>query len=395
MGACSAKSAASDPKSVDEVIARVVKTKGATLDLSAAPAGSDAPPGLLHRCGLSLGGEVPEAVYGASSVTTLSLKCGALPVLSPSVARLSRLAVLDVSENALASLPAELGALACLATLDVSENKLATLPAEVGKLGKLTTLVAFKNVMTALPDALGDCSALANLNLYNNKLTKLPATLANLENLEDVNLGANKLKMTPKLDKWSKVRELRLHQNNLISQFLPSFAGLASLELLKIERNLALSAFPALGVHAKLESIECNNCSLEALPDAAALAAALPALQYLTIHANRLAELPALALPELTTLNAGSNKALARVPDLTACPKLRVLFVDDCAIVEVDAANTPAAFPGLERLQVGGNKMDEPAKVLVASFDGLVRSNGGWIRGAEPPGVMPPPAPQR
>ena len=210
-----------------------------------------------------------------------------------------------------------------------------------------------------------------------------------------LNLGANKLKMTPKLDKWSKVRELRLHQNNLISQFLPSFAGLASLELLKIERNLALSAFPALGVHAKLESIECNNCSLEALPDAATLAAALPALQYLTIHANRLAELPALALPELTTLNAGSNKALARVPDLTACPKLRVLFVDDCAIVEVDAANTPAAFPGLERLQVGGNKMDEPAKVLVASFDGLVRSNGGWIRGAEPPGVMPPPAPQR
>ena len=116
MGACSAKSAASDPKSVDEVIARVVKTKGATLDLSAAPAGSDAPPGLLHRCGLSLDGEVPEAVYGASSVTTLSLKCGALPVLSPSVARLSRLAVLDVSENALASLPAELGALVASAS---------------------------------------------------------------------------------------------------------------------------------------------------------------------------------------------------------------------------------------------------------------------------------------
>ncbi|KAK7250123.1 hypothetical protein SO694_00006332 [Aureococcus anophagefferens] len=315
MGACSAKSAASDPKSVDEVIARVVKTKGATLDLSAAPAGSDAPPGLLHRCGLSLGGEVPEAVYGASSVTTLSLKTGSR---AP---------------------PAELGALACLATLDVSENKLATLPAEVGKLGKLTTLVAFKNVMTALPDALAT-AALANLNLYNNKLTKLPATLANLENLEDVNLGANKLKMTPKLDKWSKVRELRLHQNNLISQFLPSFAGLASLELLKIERNLALSAFPALG-------------------------------------------LPALALPELTTLNAGSNKALRARAGPHRAPKLRVLFVDDCAIVEVDAANTPAAFPGLERLQcTSDTTLESSCDALRAVISGVMRG-GDAVLGPE------------
>ena len=38
-----------------------------------------------------------------------------------------------------------------------------------------------------------------------------------------------------------------------------------------------------------------------------ALRASLPALEYLTVHQNRIAELPALDLPEFTTLNAGGN----------------------------------------------------------------------------------------
>ena len=91
----------------------------------------------------------------------------------------------------------------------------------------------------------------------------------------------------------------------------------------------------------------------------------------------------------LTTLNAGSNAKLARVPDLTKCPKLRVLFVDDCPVVDFDAANTPDALPKLERLNVLGNKMDEPSKVRVAALDDTVRRNGGWLRGATPP--LPPP----
>ena len=61
------------------------------------------------------------------------------------------------------------------------------------------------------------------------------------------------------------------------------------------------------GTHPALTAIECNNCSLERLPPSKALRAALPALEYLTVHQNRIAELPALDLPEFTTLNAGGN----------------------------------------------------------------------------------------
>ena len=60
-------------------------------------------------------------------------------------------------------------------------------------------------------------------------------------------------------------------------------------------------------VEELITAIECNNCSLERLPPAKALRAALPALEYLTVHQNRIAELPALDLPEFTTLNAGGN----------------------------------------------------------------------------------------
>ena len=111
----------------------------------------------------------------------------------------------------------------------------------------------------------------------------------------------------------------------------------------------------------------------------------LPALQYLTIHQNRLEALPALRMRELTTLNAGSNPKLTAVPDLSGCPKLRVLFVDDCGIVSIHKRNIPDNLPCLERLIVGGNKMDDDAKVLVAGFVDQVTRNGGWIRGAEPP----------
>ena len=75
----------------------------------------------------------------------------------------------------------------------------------------------------------------------------------------------------------------------------------------KIERNLPLAELPEFGTHPALTAIECNNCSLERLPPSKALRASLPALEYLTVHQNRIEELPALDLPEFTTLNAGGN----------------------------------------------------------------------------------------
>mmetsp|Transcript_18773 Transcript_18773/g.58637 ORF Transcript_18773/g.58637 Transcript_18773/m.58637 type:complete len:380 (-) Transcript_18773:61-1200(-) len=366
---------------VESIIADVHSHKGATLDLSSAPATADAPAGKLKELDLALAnGKVPDSAWACVSATSLSLKANGLPALSPKIAQLSNLRTLDVSENALSALPEGLGALEALETLDCSENHLEKLPDGLASLKKLRCVLAYVNGLKALPEGLGAGNALVELNVYNNKLTKLPVSLKDAAALERVNLGSNKLKTLPSLDQWTNVEELRVHQNALVSQFLPSFAALAALKLLKLERNLPLSRLPELGVHASLEVIECNNCSLEDLPDAAALATALPALEYLTVHQNRLKALPAFALPELATLNAGGNPVSA-LPSFAGCPKLRVLIVDDCDLATIDASFSPSTLPKLERLIVSGERLSDGAKTSVAAFADACKTNGGWVRG--------------
>ena len=61
-------------------------------------------------------------------MTTLSLKGNHLGSLSPKLAQLSALRVLDVSENGLTALPEGVAALEALEVLDVSENQLEAFP---------------------------------------------------------------------------------------------------------------------------------------------------------------------------------------------------------------------------------------------------------------------------
>ena len=68
-------------------------------------AGADGPAGKLCELGLSLKGKVPDAAWACVGVTTLSLKGNHLGSLSPKLAQLSALRVLDVSENGLTALP--------------------------------------------------------------------------------------------------------------------------------------------------------------------------------------------------------------------------------------------------------------------------------------------------
>ena len=90
---------------------------------------------------------------------------------------------------------------------------------------------------------------------------------------------------------------------------------------------------------------------------------------------------PALDLPEFTTLNAGGNPIKA-LPDLSRCPKLRVLIVDDCGLVSVHRSFTPANHPKLERLVVSGNPgLEGRERAKIDAFAATTTANGGWIRG--------------
>ena len=98
---CAASKAPPKRDPVEELIEEVHAQQGresgggVTLDLSAAPATPDAPAGKLAELGLSLNGKVPDAAWACVGVTTLSLKGNHLGSLSPKLAQLSALRVLD------------------------------------------------------------------------------------------------------------------------------------------------------------------------------------------------------------------------------------------------------------------------------------------------------------
>jgi len=334
--------------------------------------------GWLRANGLDLvsGGGIPDAAFACGSVLNLTLKGAGLPALPPGIGRMAQLVELDLSENGLTALPDELGALVALRRLDVSENRLAALPESIGALTALVDLTAFRNELAALPDAIGALLALETLNVFNNKLKKVPPSLGELASLTDVNLGGNKIKTLPALGKWAKVQELRVHQNNLISQVLPSFAPMAALRFLKMDMNRAANALPELGAMPLLEHIECNNCSLEALPGKEVFDA-LPALKVLNAQSNQLREVPAFSNPELDTLNVSSNPKVAVMPDMSGCPKLRIFFMQGCSIETLDAGNVN--LPALERCMVMGNKIADN-DATVAALRTICAANGGWLK---------------
>jgi len=76
--------------------------------------------------------------------------------------------VLDLSDNDLSgSLPAEIRHLSRLRILDLSNNNFTGVPAEVGQLSKLEVLDLSGNPITGLPHELGNLQNLKTLNLKN------------------------------------------------------------------------------------------------------------------------------------------------------------------------------------------------------------------------------------
>ena len=364
---------------VEDVIT-VTKGRGLSkLDLAANEPSEDCEEGQLLSKGLDLMAGVPESAFTqCTHVTEFTAKKSELSEIGEGLGNLVLLQVLDLSENELTALPAAIGLLTALETLDVSENAITALPAEIGQLTALQTFSAFKNQLKQLPAELGQCQSLTDLNVFNNKILKLPPSLGQLAELVEVNMGGNKLKTLPKLDSWGKVKELRIHQNTLISQVLPSFAPLTSLTMLKMDFNPAMSELPDFGGSClALEHVECNNCNITELPSAEALGA-LTELRVLNAQNNSISELPALRNASLDTLNVSGNKGLRALPDVSGCSALRVLFVQGCGMQHIDGANE--GLSGLERCLVMDNAFDEESEQTIDKLRAVCTGNGGWLR---------------
>lgn len=98
--------------------------------------------------------------------------------------------VINLSGKGLTSVSKEVFSQTDATTLDVSGNALTgALPAEVRLLSKLEVLNLSDNQFTGVPAEIGQLSELRVLNLSNNPITGLPLELANLKKLERLELS--------------------------------------------------------------------------------------------------------------------------------------------------------------------------------------------------------------
>lgn len=101
-------------------------------------------------------------------------------------------AELDLHGKQLERIPAYVFDLKNVEKLDVSQNRITgAIQAEIRHLSKLKVLNASNNQMTGLPAETGQLQYLEVLNLANNQLTGLPYELGNLKNLQVLDLSGN------------------------------------------------------------------------------------------------------------------------------------------------------------------------------------------------------------
>ena len=121
--------------------------------------------------------------------TVLALEGMGLTEVPESLGNLTRLQLLDLSENQLTSLPKSLGNLAQLQELDLHTNQLTLLPESLSKLAQLRELNLFANKLATLPNWIGCLKSLQGLGVGANMLTDLPDSLSGLSLLVDLDLG--------------------------------------------------------------------------------------------------------------------------------------------------------------------------------------------------------------
>jgi Leucine-rich repeat (LRR) protein len=165
--------------------------------------------------------EVPEAIWDRLDLESLILADNGLTEISPKLARLRRLRMLDLGHNKLATLPDAFGALTCLTDflyvhdneleelpssmatlttlryLNISENKFELFPELLCNLSGLVELRASDNQLRSLPESIGRMSMLHELHLRNNRLTWLPDSIGHLQRLRYLDLRGNPLQTLP------------------------------------------------------------------------------------------------------------------------------------------------------------------------------------------------------
>lgn len=154
-------------------------------------------------------------------------RCG----LDKGILQLSKLKILNLSNNLIEFLPEELSKLPNLKELNISHNQLGKSTLKQwqwlgGFLSKsLSLLDLTHNELNFLPDQLVKLHSLATLHLSHNNLKTLPVGIGNLRNLKIFSASNNSLSILPGSIKKLRLQTIDISSNNF-AQNVPNGAGI-------------------------------------------------------------------------------------------------------------------------------------------------------------------------
>lgn len=297
---------------------------------------------------------------------------------------LHNLQILKMQDNFIEHIPENVfSSLSNLHTLTLSNNRLTNIEsyAFMG-LQVLSVLSIDSNRISKIhPHSLRNCSSLQDLHINGNRLDEVPLALKEIPQLKTLDLGENLIVSIENASfmTMEQMYGLRLTENNIGNISKGVFDKMTSLKILNLSRN-------------KIHKIEAgafdSNINLQAirldgnyLTDIGGLFAKLPnlvwlnisdnrlewfdyamiptGLQWLDIHANRIAELGNYFEIEsqlsLSTFDASSNK-LTEITGSAIPNSVEMLYLNDNLISKVQSY-TFFKKPNLTRVDLYGNKI--------------------------------------
>lgn len=161
--------------------------------------------------------------------------------LDPCFASLENLEILDLHGNNIASLPSNFGNLTRLRVLNISENAFETLPFEIFATLPLTELNARKNQLrgTLIQESVESLPSLRNLDVSANQLSHLctPGERAvAMPAMQQICVSMNRLQSLPDVSTWTNLLTLAADENS-INAIPEGFTGLQQLRSVDLSSN--------------------------------------------------------------------------------------------------------------------------------------------------------------